>query len=73
LHKDRVSPDLAVNAFLVIAKHHLGEEIRVSSDGEIQHWVEGIALCRVHLGYEEAYQFDAKGELVPLAVREVAK
>lgn len=53
--------DLAVTAFLVIAKHHLGPDIAVSSDGEIQHWIEAIALCRVHLGYEESYQFSEDG------------
>jgi hypothetical protein len=49
--------DLAVNAFLVIAKHHLGDKVHVSSDGELQHWLEGIALCRIYLGYEETYEF----------------
>lgn len=60
--------DLAVTAFLVIAKHHLGADIRVSSDGELQHWIEGIGLCRVYLGYPETYQFsEDDGDLVPVA------
>jgi hypothetical protein len=57
--------DLAVNAFLVIAKHHLGDKIRVSSDGEIANWVEGIELCRIYLGYEENYRFSEGEGLVP--------
>lgn len=61
--------DLAVNAFLVIAKHHLGDKIHVSSDGEIQHWLEGIVLCRIYLGYEETYEFSAGDDsnLVPVS------
>ena len=55
--------DLALNAFLVIAKHHLEENILVSSDGEIQHWAEGIELCRTYLGYDELYQFSEDGYL----------
>ena len=59
--------DLAVNAFLVIAKHHLGDRCLVSSDGEIQHWLEGIALCRLHLLYPETYDFSEDGHLEPIA------
>ena len=55
--------DLAVNAFLVIAKHHLGDKIKVSSDGELNNWLEGIALCRIYLGYEETYEFATGGDL----------
>jgi hypothetical protein len=57
--------DLAVTACLVIAKHHLADDVIVSSDGEIQHWAEAIELCRVYLGYEELYHFDGRGELRP--------
>jgi hypothetical protein len=59
--------DLAVNAFLVIAKHHLGDKISIHSDGNLNHWLEGIALCRVYLGYPEHYVFNADGELIPVA------
>jgi hypothetical protein len=59
--------DLAVTAFLVIAKHHLQDRLMVRSDGTLQHWVEGIELCRTYLGYEEHYFFDAHGSLVPVA------
>lgn len=43
--------DLAINIFLVIAKHHLKESIKVSSDGEMIHWQEAMMLCQVNLGY----------------------
>jgi len=43
--------DLAVNVFLIIAKHYLKDNIKVSSDGKMTHWQEGMMLCQVHLGY----------------------
>jgi hypothetical protein len=57
--------DLAVNAFLVIAKHYLGSKIRVSSDGDLENWIEGIELCRTYLGYEETFEFQNEAGLVP--------
>lgn len=43
--------DLAVNVCLIIAKHYLGKKIKVSSDGEMENWQEGIQLCQHFLGY----------------------
>ena len=43
--------DLAVTAFLVIAKHHLGDQIRVTSDGGPQQWFDAKLLCSMVLGY----------------------
>ena len=43
--------DLAVTAFLVIAKHHLGDRILVESDGTIAHWMDAVKLCQNVLGY----------------------
>ena len=56
--------DLGVTAFLIIAKHHLGDKLRVSSDGEDQHWEEGRNICQAFLGYGERYHLtrDAKGD-----------
>jgi hypothetical protein len=48
--------DLAVTAFLVIAKHHLGEKILVESDGTIAHWMDAVKLCQNVLGY--GYDFE---------------
>jgi hypothetical protein len=53
--------DLAVTAFLIIAKHHLGEKIHVSSDGEDEQWNEGKFLCYVHLGYGPEYVMTEDG------------
>lgn len=43
--------DLAVTAFLVIAKHRLGNQIVVSTDGEDEHWFDAKLLCQMELGY----------------------
>lgn len=43
--------DIAVTAFLLIAKHHLRDKIRVSTDGDFDGWADAIALCYAHLGY----------------------
>ena len=50
--------DLAVNVCLVIAKHHLGKHIKVSSDGEMNNWEEGIQLCQHFLGYGDDFTLD---------------
>lgn len=43
--------DLAVNVCLIIAKHHLRNDIKVNSDGETENWIEGMQLCQHFLGY----------------------
>jgi hypothetical protein len=43
--------DISVTACLVIAKHYLGDDIRVSTDGEDAHWFDGKMLCQSELGY----------------------
>jgi len=43
--------DLAVITFLVIAKHHFGNDLEVSSDGTIEQWFDGRMLCQQELGY----------------------
>jgi hypothetical protein len=48
--------DLAVTALLIIAKHHLRERIRVSSDGEDSDWSEAKALCQLLLRYGSEFK-----------------
>ncbi len=43
--------DLAVNTCLVIAQHHLGPAIEISSDGDMNHWEESMQLCNHFLGF----------------------
>ncbi|HDZ77114.1 MAG TPA: hypothetical protein ENH41_03425 [Candidatus Omnitrophica bacterium] len=52
--------DLAVITFLIIAKHHLGKGIKVSSDGEDCHWFDGKLLCQQFLGYGFEYKIGEK-------------
>ena len=48
--------DLAVTAFLLVAKHHLGDFIRVSTDGEDAHWSDAKLLCQMELGWGLEYR-----------------
>lgn len=43
--------DLAVQCFLLIAKHHLRDRIGVYSGGADAHWSDARKLCYLHLGY----------------------
>ena len=49
--------DLAVICALIIAKHHLKEQIRISSDGTLEQWKDGIVLCEKVLGYGVGFAF----------------
>jgi hypothetical protein len=51
--------DIAVTACLVVAKHYLGDDIRVSTDGEDGHWFDGKMLCQSELGYGMEYSISA--------------
>lgn len=57
--------DLAVTVCLVIAKHHLGENIIVHSDGTMENWHEAMQLCHHFLGYGKGFCLD-DDESVPL-------
>ena len=50
--------DLAVTVCLVIAKHHLKDDIAISSDGEITDWEEAMHLCQHFLGYGSDFTLD---------------
>lgn len=54
--------DLAVNVFLVIAKHRLRDNIIVSSDGEMVHWQEAMMYCQIHLGYGLEFELPKEGD-----------
>ncbi len=56
--------DLAVIAALTIAKHHLGDSIKVSSDGDTDQWTDGLWLCQQVLGYGGDMEFNDDGRLV---------
>ena len=50
--------DLAVNCAMIIAKHHLKEQIIVHSDGELDNWKDAMQLCQNVLGYGNEFDFD---------------
>ena len=43
--------DLCVQAALIVLKHHLGEAIEVSSDGDDAAWATAGVACQKWLGY----------------------
>jgi hypothetical protein len=43
--------DIAVTSALIIIKNHLGKDIKISSDGDLEEWSEAIELCRKRLKY----------------------
>lgn len=47
--------DLAVNVCLIIIKHHLGDKIVVSSDGEMKEWQDAIDICQNAFGYGKEF------------------
>lgn len=50
--------DGAIQAILIIAKHHLKERILVTSDGEIYQWERTMELVHSLLGYGEDFELD---------------
>ena len=56
--------DIAVNACLIIAKKHLGDDIIVYTDGDAACWSDGMQLCQHFLKYGMGFLIDSKGELL---------
>ena len=54
--------DLAVNVCLIIAKHYLGKDIVIRSDGKIDKWHEAMQLCQHFLGYGLEFNIDDDDE-----------
>lgn len=54
--------DLAVNCVLIIAKHYLGRNLLVYSDGSLEHWTDGMLLCQDKLGYGAGFRLDEEGD-----------
>lgn len=55
--------DLAVNVVLIIAKHHLKNDIVVDSDGDDSNWAEGVQLVEHFLGYGQDFKLDSRSIL----------
>lgn len=52
--------DLAVNVCLIIAKHHLKNQIIIHSDGDLLQWSDAIQLCEHFLGYGSELNLNEK-------------
>ena len=50
--------DLCVQAALIILKHHLGDTLVVSSDGEESDWENARAACQRGLGYGGEFRLE---------------
>ena len=51
--------DLAVNCFLIIAKHHLKDSLIVKSDGNSPQWFDGKLICQTKLDYGFDFKLDS--------------
>lgn len=58
--------DLAVTAFLTLARWHLGKKVQVTSDGGVRDWTEATTLVERKLGYpvDPFWVLDRKAFLV---------
>jgi len=64
--------DIVVTATLIVLKHHLGDAVHISSDGENQLWQPGRDLAQSTLGYGAEYAIQGEGEARGLYPAEVA-
>jgi hypothetical protein len=50
--------DVYVTACLLLAKHHFGKDIKISSDGDVSDWQEGKALVKKIFDEDVEIEFD---------------
>ncbi len=55
------NPDIAVQAVLIILKHHLGDRIRVASDGTGPAWSDARRRVQASLGYGDDVEIEVTG------------
>ncbi len=55
---ERTPYDIAVKVSLICLKHHLGNEVRVTSDAPDSEWAEARRLCAEVLGYGASFALD---------------
>lgn len=58
----RLPYDLAVQVALIIAKRHLGDNIKIASDGNPSEWTKAIWYCQDRLGYGESFELEESCE-----------
>ena len=60
--------DVAVTAFLIIAKHYLKDTIQIESDGEEEQWFDAKLLCQMELGYGLEYNLKNLAKVKPVKI-----
>jgi len=50
--------DLAILCVLIIAKHYLGNDLSIHSDGQQEEWMDGMLVCEQVLGYGAGFQLE---------------
>ena len=50
--------DLYVQMVLIILKHHLGDMMKVASDGSEKDWQKAKDVCQEHLGYGSDFELE---------------
>jgi hypothetical protein len=50
--------DLAVQACLIVLKHHLGSQFHITSDGDQEEWETARQVCQQHLAYGGDFRLD---------------
>lgn len=63
--------DFAVNVCMIIVKHHLGDQVRIGSDGTLDQWRDAIQFCEHFLGYGSDFAFEDRPTPKPKAAPQV--
>ena len=50
--------DVCVKAALIVLKHHLGDEIKITSDASDAEWGEARKACQMSVGYGQDFKLD---------------
>lgn len=66
---DRHASDALITALLLVAKHHMGAWLTLTSDGLWDDWEKGRELCRVVLNYKDENFLSAKSDFDSLIER----
>ena len=50
--------DICVQTALIVFKHHLGDMMKVASDGSEEDWQKAKDICQEHLGYGSDFELE---------------
>ena len=55
---EKLPYDLCVKIALIVLKHHLGDSVTISSDGDNNDWREASQICQKTLGYGKNFKIE---------------